>query len=60
VKPLENGYLKNKEEVQRVTLTWMDHRKMEGGWNWLKLCPIVAFGMSDVEPSDSATQRAHV
>jgi hypothetical protein len=33
VKPLENGYLKNKEEVQRVTLRWVDHRKMEGGWS---------------------------
>jgi hypothetical protein len=42
VKPLENGYLKNKEEMQRVTLRCVDHRRMEVGWNLLKLCPVVA------------------
>jgi hypothetical protein len=47
--------LRKKEKMQRITLRLVDHRKMEGGWNWTKLCTVVGFDMHDVEPSDSAT-----
>ena len=31
--------------------------RMGGGWNWLRICAVVGFGISGVEPLCSATRK---